>query len=36
MPVLPRQWKHNMLLATILPWITEWLIHYEVRLITER
>jgi hypothetical protein len=33
----PGQWKHNMLLAnTILPWTTEWLIHYELWLITGR
>jgi hypothetical protein len=29
----PGQWNHDMLLAaTILPWTTEWLIHYELWL----
>jgi hypothetical protein len=31
----PGQWRHDMLLATtILPWTAEWLIHYELWLIT--
>lgn len=33
----PGQWKHDMLLArTILPWTAEWLLHYELWLITGR
>jgi hypothetical protein len=33
----PGQWKHDMLLATtILPWTAEWLMHYEIWLITGR
>jgi hypothetical protein len=32
---LPGQWKESMLLAdTILPWISQWLLYYEVWLIT--
>jgi hypothetical protein len=32
---LPGEWKHHMLLATtILPWTAEWLLHYELWLIT--
>ncbi len=32
---VPGEWKHDMLLSvTILPWIAEWLIHYELWLIT--
>lgn len=31
----PGEWHHHMLLAsTIVPWTTEWLIHYELWLIT--
>ncbi|WP_200902421.1 hypothetical protein [Protofrankia coriariae] len=31
----PGEWRHDMLLsATILPWIAEWLIHYELWLIS--
>jgi hypothetical protein len=31
----PGEWRHDMLLsATILPWTAEWLIHYELWLIT--
>jgi hypothetical protein len=31
----PGEWRHNMLLATtILPWAAEWLLHYELWLIT--
>jgi hypothetical protein len=31
----PGQWRHDMLLAyTILPWTAEWLIHYELWLVT--
>lgn len=31
----PGQWRHDMLLAaTIVPWTAEWLIHYELWLIT--
>jgi hypothetical protein len=31
----PGEWQHNMLLATtILPWTAEWLLHYEIWLIT--
>jgi hypothetical protein len=31
----PGQWRHDMLLAaTILPWTSEWLLHYELWLIT--
>lgn len=31
----PGEWRHNMLLATtVLPWIAEWLIHYEVWRVT--
>lgn len=31
----PGEWKHNMLLAhTVVPWISEWLLHYELWLIT--
>lgn len=34
---LPGQWKHHMLLAsTILPWAAEWLLHYELWLVTGR
>jgi hypothetical protein len=33
----PGQWNHSMLLAsTILPWTAEWLLHYELWLITGR
>jgi hypothetical protein len=33
----PGQWRDDMLLAvTILPWTAEWLIHYELWLITGR
>lgn len=33
----PGQWRHDMLLATtILPWTAEWLMHYELWLITGR
>lgn len=33
----PGQWNHNMLLAhTILPWTAEWLLHYELWLVTGR
>jgi hypothetical protein len=29
------EWQHHMLLAaTILPWTAEWLLHYEIWLIT--
>lgn len=29
------EWRHDMLLATtILPWIAEWLLHYEIWLAT--
>jgi hypothetical protein len=32
---LPRQWKESMLLAdTILPWTSQWLLYYELWLIT--
>jgi len=31
----PGEWRHDMLLvATVLPWTAEWLIHYEVWLVT--
>lgn len=31
----PGEWHHQMLLATtILPWTSEWLLHYEIWLIT--
>ena len=31
----PGEWNHDMLLATtILPWTAEWLMHYELWLIT--
>jgi hypothetical protein len=31
----PGEWTHNMLLAhTIVPWTSEWLLHYELWLIT--
>jgi hypothetical protein len=31
----PGEWQHNMLLATtILPWTAEWILHYEVWLVT--
>ncbi len=31
----PGEWRHDMLLATtILPWTAEWLMHYEIWLIT--
>ncbi|WP_370217316.1 hypothetical protein [Kitasatospora sp. GAS1066B] len=34
---LPGEWKENMLLAhTILPWTSEWLLHYELWLVTGR
>ncbi len=33
----PSEWRHDMLLATtILPWTAEWLMHYELWLITGR
>jgi hypothetical protein len=33
----PGQWRHDMLLAnTILPWASEWLMHYELWLVTGR
>jgi hypothetical protein len=33
----PGEWRHDMLLATtILPWTAEWLMHYELWLITGR
>ncbi|MEY9893897.1 hypothetical protein ABIA35_007434 [Catenulispora sp. MAP12-49] len=32
---LPGQWHEEMLLAdTILPWASEWLLHYELWLVT--
>jgi hypothetical protein len=32
----PGEWSEDMLLAhTVLPWTTEWLLHYELWLITE-
>ena len=32
---LPGQWKESMLLAdTILPWTSQWLLYYELWLIT--
>jgi hypothetical protein len=32
---LPGEWKEDMLLAdTILPWTSEWLLHYELWLVT--
>jgi hypothetical protein len=32
---LPGEWQENMLLAdTILPWASEWLLHYEFWLVT--
>lgn len=32
---LPGQWREEMLLAdTILPWTAEWLLHYELWLVT--
>lgn len=31
----PGEWRHDMLLGTtILPWISEWLVHYELWLVT--
>jgi hypothetical protein len=31
----PGEWQHDMLLAaTVLPWTAEWLLHYELWLIT--
>jgi len=31
------EWKHHMLLAhTVVPWISEWLMHYELWLVTGR
>lgn len=31
----PGEWNHSMLLAyTVVPWISEWLLHYELWLIT--
>ena len=31
----PGEWKHHMLLAnTVIPWISEWLAHYELWLVT--
>lgn len=31
----PGEWRHDMLLAsTIVPWTAEWLMHYEVWLLT--
>ena len=31
----PGEWRHDMLLvATVLPWTAEWLIHYKVWLVT--
>jgi hypothetical protein len=34
---LPGEWNDSMLLArTILPWTSEWLLHYELWLITGR
>ena len=31
----PGEWTHDMLLAaTVLPWTAEWLLHYELWLIT--
>lgn len=31
----PGRWNHNKLLAyTVVPWISEWLLHYELWLIT--
>ncbi len=33
----PGQWKHDRLLAhTVVPWISEWLMYYEVWLVTGR
>jgi hypothetical protein len=34
---LPGQWKESMFLVdTILPWTSEWLLHYELWLVTGR
>lgn len=34
---LPEEWREDMLLArTIMPWTSEWLLHYELWLITGR
>jgi hypothetical protein len=31
----PGEWRHDMLLAaTVLPWAAEWLMHYELWLVT--
>jgi hypothetical protein len=31
----PGQWTHDMILAsTVIPWISEWLLHYELWLVT--
>ena len=31
----PGEWRHDMLLATtVLPWTAEWLMHYELWLVT--
>jgi hypothetical protein len=33
----PMEWNDGMLIAcTILPWAAEWLLHYEIWLITEQ